>query len=52
MDLEEEEIHMLALLRKEIPKNKHLLKYWVHPLLCAGLQTVNPKRPAAALFHL
>jgi hypothetical protein len=39
MDLEKEEVLMLALLHNKIYKNKRHHQYWVHPLLCSGLET-------------
>ena len=40
-----------SLLHKKISEKKPH-QYWVHPLLCTRLETVKPKWPAAALFHL
>ena len=40
-----------SLLQKKIPEKKRY-QYWIYPLLCARLEIVNPKWPAAALFHL
>jgi hypothetical protein len=38
------------LYKKMSEKKRH--QYWVHPVLCTRLETVSPKWPAAALFHL